>query len=101
MKGENGFTNPQVPVSPLATARIELVLANQDQIVPNDDGLWQQVRNGLSKSLMAIFWSLSWVIFGVLFLLPWALVIYGGYRIVARIRGKAVTSSPAPAGGQA
>jgi hypothetical protein len=88
--------NPQVAEGPTAIARLDVTVSNTELIVPSDDGLWPQIRRGLSNSLLAIFWSLSWVIFGVLFLLPWALVFYGIYRIVSRIwRRTATAQTPA------
>jgi len=80
--------NPEVPDVALAVARLDVTLSNTELIVPSDDGLWPQVRRGLSNSLLAIFWSLSWVIFGLLVVLPWALLIYGAYRLVAWLRKK-------------
>ena len=53
------------------------------------------MRKGLSNSLVAIFWSLSWLIFGVLVLLSWALIIYAIYRIVLRPRRKPDVATPA------
>jgi hypothetical protein len=87
--------NPQIPDSPLAVARLEITLSNQELIVPSDDGLWPQMRKGLSNSLVAIFWSLSWVTFGVLFLLPWGLIVYAVYRIVLRMRRSPEPTPPA------
>jgi hypothetical protein len=87
--------NTQVPDSALALARLEVTLSNQELIVPSDEGPWTQMRKGLSNSLVAIFWSLSWLIFGVLVLLPWALIIYAIYRIVLRLRRKPDVATPA------
>jgi hypothetical protein len=86
--------NPQVPDVALAVARLDITLSNTDLIVPTDDGLWPQVRKGLSNSFLAIFWSLSWVIFGFLVILPWALLVYGIYRLAMRLRkGSATTTA--------
>ncbi|TMQ34703.1 MAG: DUF4349 domain-containing protein, partial [Planctomycetota bacterium] len=87
--------NTQVPDSALALARLDVTLSNQELIVPSDEGPWTQLRKGLSTSLVAIFWSLSWLIFGVLVLLPWALIIYAIYRIVLRLRRKPDVATPA------
>ena len=84
-----------MPDSALALARLEFTLSNQELIVPSDEGPWTQLRKGLSNSLVAIFWSLSWLIFGVLVLLPWALIIYAIYRIVLRLRRKPDVATPA------
>jgi len=87
--------NLQVPDVALAVARLDITLSNTELIVPSDTGLWPQIRKGLSNSLLAIFWSLSWVIFGLLVVLPWALLIYGIYRLVVRLRKKPETATPA------
>jgi Domain of unknown function (DUF4349)/Putative zinc-finger len=78
--------NQQVPDSNLATARLDVTLSNVELIVPSDDGLWPQVRRGLSWSFTALAWSLSWIIVGLCVVLPWALVLYGLYRLILRFR---------------
>jgi hypothetical protein len=83
--------NPQVPDGPLAVARLEVVLSNSELIVPSDQGLWPQVRKGLSTSFVGLSWSLTVVIIGILFVLPWVLAIYAGYRMVRWMRGARVT----------
>src|SRR5262249_53521256 len=85
---EEAARNPQVPETALATARLDVTVSNDKLVVPSDAGLWPQVRKGLSNSLLVIFWSLSWVIFGLLVVLPWALLLYGFYRLIMRLRRK-------------
>jgi hypothetical protein len=82
----NSSQNPQVPDSSLAIARIDVTLSNADLIVPSDEGLWPQIRKGLSTSFVALSWSLTVVIVGVCFVLPWVVVAYAVYRVVARFR---------------
>ena len=91
--------NPQAADGKLALARIDVTLSNAELIVPRDDGLWPQVRKGLSYSMTVLSWSVTWLIFGLCVLLPWALVGYGGYRLVRRLsRTPApVPATPAPA----
>ena len=84
--------NEQVPDSTLSIARIDVTLSNTDLIVPSDEGLWPQVRRGLSTSVTALSWSLTVVIIGVCFVLPWVIVIYTAYRIVLRFRRGRATS---------
>jgi hypothetical protein len=84
--------NPQAAEGKLALARLDVTLSNAELIVPHDDGLWPQVRKGLSYSMTVLSWSVTWLIFGLCVLLPWALVGYGGYRLVRRL-----FASPAPA----
>jgi hypothetical protein len=79
--------NPQVSDGSLAVARIDVTLSNSDLIVPSDQGLWPQVRRGLSTSFVGLSWSLTVVIIGILFVLPWLVAIYAGYRVVRWIRG--------------
>ena len=78
--------NAQVPEGPLATARLDVTLSNADLIVPSDDGLWMQIRKGLSTSFVALSWSLMVVVVGICFVLPWAVIGYFVYRMVVRLR---------------
>src|SRR5207245_9369968 len=92
---ENASINQRVPETAFTVARLDVTLSNTELIIPSDEGLWTRLRTGLSNSLLAIFWSLSWVIFGVLVVLPWALLIYVVYRIAIRLRRRAGTTTPA------
>jgi hypothetical protein len=85
VRAQGAIRNPQAPDGKLATARINLTLVSTDLIVPQDNGLWPQIRNGLSTSARFLLFSLSWIIFGVLVVLPWALLAYGAYRLGRRL----------------
>jgi hypothetical protein len=85
--------NLQVPEGPLAVARIDVTLSNAELIVPSDEGLWPQVRRGLWASFVALSWSVTVVIVGVCFVLPWALIGYAVYRLALRFR-RGVSSAP-------
>ena len=85
--------DPQAPDGKYATARLDVTLSNTDLIVAKDDGLWPQVRRGLSVSVAVLLMSVTWVVFGLCVVLPWALVAYGGYRLVRRL----FRPSPMPA----
>jgi hypothetical protein len=91
VRAQGAVRNPQAPDGKLATARINVTLVSTDLIVPQDNGLWPQVRNGLSTSARFLLFSLSWIIFGVLVVLPWALVGYGAYRLGRRLFAPAST----------
>lgn len=67
--------NPQAPEGKLALARIEVVMSNE-LLVPRDEGLWSQIRNGISFSLRGLSLSASWLIVGILFVLPWVLLLW-------------------------
>jgi hypothetical protein len=96
---QQGTRNPQAADGKLALARIEVTLSNAELIVPKDDGLWPQVRKGLSYSMTVLSLSVTWLIFGLCVLLPWALVGYAGYRLVRRLARTpaAIVPTPAPA----
>jgi hypothetical protein len=97
VRTQQSAINPQAPDGKLAIARINVVVANTELIVAKDEGLWAQVRSGLSTSIRFLLFSLSWIIFGLLVVLPWALVGYGAYRLARRLFGSPATSAPAPA----
>jgi hypothetical protein len=87
----------QAPDGKLATARLDVTLSNTDLIVAKDDGLWPQVRRGLSLSAVVLLTSVTWVVFGLCVVLPWALVGYGGYRVFRWLVPKGAGATPAPA----
>jgi hypothetical protein len=68
-----------------ATARFEVTLSNEERIIAPEDGLWPQVRKGLSYSASVLLTSVTWVVFGLCVVLPWALLGYGGYRLIKRM----------------
>ena len=74
--------DPQAPDGRFATARVEVTVTGADRIVGADDGVWPSVRTGLSYSLAALLKSLTLVVIGLCLVLPWALALYGGYRVV-------------------
>lgn len=87
--------DPHVPDTRFATARLEVTVSNSDRIVGENAGVWPQVRRGLRYSASVLLTSVTWVVFGLCVVLPWALVGYGGYRLVRRgRRGGAVAPAP-------
>jgi hypothetical protein len=67
-------------------------LSNAEVLLPRDAGLWAQIRNGLSVSLRGLTLSASWLIVGLLFVLPWLLLIWGAIWLVRRMwRGSTTT----------
>ncbi len=89
VRAQQSTRNTQVPDGKLAIARLHVTLSNAELIVPGDGGLWAQIRTGLATSFTAISWSITVVIVGLCFVLPWAIVLYAVYRVIARIRRKA------------
>jgi hypothetical protein len=91
--------NPQAPEGKLAIARIDVTLANVEVLVPRDDGLLPQIRSGLSISLRGLFASVTWLIVGLLFVLPWVLVIFAVIWVARRLARPTTTLAVAtPAG---
>ena len=85
--------NPQVPETSLAMAYIEVLLTNATPIVPTDEGLWPQIRTGLSYSFKVLSWSVMVILLGVCVVLPWALILFGIYKLVRRWRRKPETAT--------
>ncbi len=74
--------DPKATDGKFASARIEVTLSNTDLLLPKDDGVWHQVRKGVAFSATALLASLTWLIFALCVVLPWMIVVYGGYRLV-------------------
>lgn len=86
--------NQQAPAGKLAIARLDVTLSNADLLVPRDEGLWQHLRHGLSVSLRGLAVSAGWLIIGVLFVLPWLLLILAAVWLVRRLwRAKAPSAN--------
>ena len=98
VKKEQRVRDPQAPEGQYATARIDVVVANKDLLVPKDEGLGAQVKKGFSYSANFLLVSLTWVIFGLCAILPWAVVGYVIYRIGRWLfrAPTAPTTAPAP-----
>ena len=77
--------NNAAPEGRFATARLDVTFTTPDRIVAPDDGFGPQVKKGLSYSVSALFASLAWLLFGLLVVLPWAVVLYLGYRLLRRL----------------
>jgi len=86
LRTQQSSRDRQAPDGELATARLDVTLSNTDLIVPSDQGLWPRVRQGLSTSFVALSWSLTVVIVGLFFVLPWAAAIYFIYWVALRLR---------------
>ena len=94
VRTSQSIRDPQATEGRYATARIHVTLTNTEAIVPEGSGLWPKVRQGLSISASVLLRSVTWVVFGLCVVLPWALLGLGGYRIVRRFVQPA---APAPA----
>src|SRR5262249_58600985 len=87
--------DPRAPEGKLAVAHLDVTLANGDLVVPSEQGLGAQARSGLGVSVRGLAVSVSWLIVGLLFVLPWVLLISAVVWLARRLwRGG---SRPAPA----
>jgi hypothetical protein len=84
VRGYQSTRDPQAPAGKFATAKIDVTLVSGEQIVAEGDGIWPQVRRGLSYSMAVLLTSVTWVVFGLCVVLPWGLVAYIGYRLFRR-----------------
>ena len=82
VRAYQSIRDPQAVDGRFATARIDVTISNEEQIVAADDGLWPQVRKGLSYSASVLLTSVTWVVFGLCVVLPWAVVAFVGYRLL-------------------
>jgi hypothetical protein len=94
VRAQHAVRDLQAPDGRYATARIEVKLANVDPIVARDDGLWPQVRRGLSVSVAVLLTSVTWAVFGLCVVLPWAVIGYGGYRLFRRLAPRPAVATP-------
>jgi hypothetical protein len=90
---EKEVPDPKAPEGKLAVAILNVTLSNAEVLVPTEQGLWAQVRHGLSVSLRGLSLSASWLIVGLLFVLPWILLVWAAVWLVRRL----LRGSPAPA----
>jgi len=92
--------HPKAPEGKLAVAELDVTLSNAELLVPSEQGLWAQVRHGLSVSLRGLSWSASWLIVGLLFVLPWLLLIYAAVWLARRLFRGSPARATAPAGAE-
>ena len=85
--------NPQATDGKYAIARLDVTLTNVEQIVSKDDGIWPQVRKGLTYSVSALLLSVSWLVVGLCVIVPWTIVGYGVIRLARKLFR---TAAPAP-----
>lgn len=91
--------NAQVPDGSLARARLEIVVSNGEGIVSGDKGIWASVRNALSTSVAGLLWSLQLIVIGLFLIVPWAVAIWGGTKLVRRMRSAKNRRSVVPVPG--
>jgi hypothetical protein len=101
VRGHQVRRDPEAPEGKLALGRIVVTLSNADVLVPTDQGFWSQIRRGLGFSLRGLAISANFLIIGLLFVLPWALLVYAVVLLLRRMmkHQRLATAAPeAPAG---
>jgi hypothetical protein len=76
--------NAQVPDSRFAKDRIALTLVSRAAIVQRDQGLAASGRAALSSAAAALLYSVYLVVTGLLFILPFALILWPLWRLTRR-----------------
>ena len=77
-------SNPQAPTGPVARARLDITLASPELLVGKDQGLWSSLRNAVATSVKGLLWSLQLIVVGLLIVVPWALLVWGLWRLSRR-----------------
>jgi hypothetical protein len=78
--------NTQVPETRFAKDRLQVTLVSREAIVSADKGLGSTLRAALSSAAAALLYSAYLVLTGLLFLAPFALVLYPVWRMVKKRR---------------
>lgn len=74
------------PGGQIGRARFEITFATPDRIVTEGQGIGAALRNALSISASGLFWSVQMIVVGLLFVGPWALVLWGLWKLARRRR---------------
>jgi hypothetical protein len=82
---EEARPDPKVPDSDLAVARYDVTVSSE-LLVATDSAPLASIKKGFSVSAMALSWSLTFVMVGLCFVLPIAVIGWGGWRLVKRMR---------------
>ena len=78
--------NPQAPEGKLARSRVDITFGNAEAIVAPGTGVGASIRNALATSVAGLLFSLQILIVGLCFVVPWVVVIWGGWKFVRRGR---------------
>lgn len=96
VRAHESSRDPHAPAGKYATARIDVTLTSEGPIAGENEGLWPPIRKGLAYSASVLLTSMTWVVFGLCVVLPWVVVVWGGYRLVRRFQRPAATAAVAP-----
>jgi hypothetical protein len=86
----------KVPENRLSRARIEVTFSNSTASLGGQESLADYVRNGIVTSLKGLGYSLMWIVIGICLIAPWALILWAGWKLVRRSRGRRNFTNAAP-----
>jgi len=72
--------NPAVPDADFVRARVDVTLVGASALVQQDAGIWLSFKNGLATSIRGLLYSLQLIVIGLCLLLPWAAILWGGWK---------------------
>jgi hypothetical protein len=87
--------NLQVPDGSLARAQFAITLGNSQLMVTPEGSISARFHDALQTSVKGLLFVLQYLVVGVLLVGPIALVIWGGWRVVGRMRRGAREAKPA------
>ena len=87
-------TDTTAPDTSLARARIEVTFSNSAATLGGQESMGDYIRHGLLTSLEGLGYSLMWIIIGICLVAPWAIVIWGVWKVIRRSRAKTLAGTP-------
>jgi hypothetical protein len=84
--------NPQAPEGDLALGRLLVNFSNPDPLVGSDSGPWARIKSGLSVSITALSWALTFIVVGLCLVVPIGAV---GWVILKIYRKSKAPAAPA------
>jgi hypothetical protein len=84
--------NLSVPAADFAKAKLDITLNAAGSIVGPDAGLWAGLKGGIGASIRGLAYSLELVVIGLCLALPWAVLVWLGWKMVSRFRKKVATA---------
>jgi hypothetical protein len=85
--------NPQAPEGDLALGRLQVNLSNPDPLVSTDSGPWARIKGGLSVSITALSWSLTFIVVGLCLVVPIGAVAWVILKIVRKSKAPAAPAA--------
>ncbi len=84
VRATDATQNPVLADSPLARARFEVNLTSPSSIMADDSGLGAAFHKAMATSVRGLLWSVQAIIIGALIVVPWAAVLWGGWKVLRR-----------------